>query len=68
MANIVKQAQKFTEEVQVELRRITWPDSDQLRSATIVILVFVVIMSLVIALMDGAFSAVVQFIIDLFAR
>jgi len=39
-------------EVMAELKRVTWPDVPQVRQATIAIIVFVLVVSAVIALMD----------------
>ncbi len=66
MAGILKKTQKFTEDVQVELRRVTWPDREQLRNATAVVLVFVLILAAVIGLMDTVFAGVVRFIVRTF--
>jgi preprotein translocase subunit SecE len=66
LAGILKRTQKFTEDVQVEMRRVTWPDREQLRNATAVVLVFVIILAAVIGLMDTVFSGVVRFIIRTF--
>ena len=66
MAGILKSTQKFVEEVQVEMRRVTWPDRDQLRSATAVILVFVMILAVIIGLMDSVFAAIVRLIVRTF--
>lgn len=66
MPGILKKTQKFTEDVQVEMRRVTWPDREQLRNATAVILVFVLIMALIIGLMDTVFAGFVRFIIRTF--
>ena len=56
MTGIIKKTQLFVEEVQVEMRRITWPDREQLRNATIVILIFVMILEINIGIMDTTFS------------
>lgn len=66
MAGIFRKTQQFTEDVQVEMRRVTWPDREQLRNATAVVLVFVVILAIVIGLMDTVFSGGVRFIIRTF--
>ena len=66
MAGIIKKTQLFVEEVQVEMRRVTWPDREQLRNATLVILVFVMILAIIIGLMDTAFSWLVRTIVRLF--
>jgi len=63
---IVRKTQQFTEEVQVEMRRVTWPDRDQLRSATIVILVFVMVLAIVIGVMDSVFAAFVRLVVSTF--
>ena len=63
MAGSVRRTQEFAEQVQVEMRRVTWPDRDQLRGATIGILIFVFIMAIVIGAMDSVFAASVRFIV-----
>ncbi len=66
MAGILKKTQNFTEELQVEMRRVTWPDREQLRNATAVILVFVLILAAIIGLMDTVFAGVVRLIVRTF--
>ena len=66
MAGIIKKTQLWVEEVQVEMRRVTWPDREQLRNATIVILIFVMILAPIIGIMDTAFSWLVRTIVGLF--
>ena len=66
MAGILKKTQQFTEDVQVEMRRITWPDREQLRNATAVILVFVLVLAVVIGVMDTTFSGIVRLVIRTF--
>ena len=43
---------KFYHDVMVEMKKVTWPDRPQLRSATIQIIVFVLFLGAIIALMD----------------
>lgn len=52
----MKDIQQFVEDVQTEMKRVTWPDRVQLRNATAVILVFCVIIAIIIGLMDTTFS------------
>ena len=66
LVGILKNLQKFTEEVQVEMRRVTWPDREQLRNATAVILVFVLVMAAIIGLMDTVFAGLVRLIVRTF--
>lgn len=63
----VKGMKDFAEGVQVEMRRVTWPDREQLRNATAVVLVFVIILGLIIGLMDWVFGGVVQLIVGAFS-
>jgi preprotein translocase subunit SecE len=57
-------AKQWFDEMVDELKKVTWPDWPQLRNATFVILVFVVIVSAIIWVMDlvvrGAFNAVIN--------
>ena len=44
----------FIEECWEELSKVTWPDREQLRSATMVVILFVFLISAVIWIMDVA--------------
>ncbi len=57
----------FGAEVVDELKKVTWPDWPQLKNATFVILVFVLIVALIIWGMDLAVSGILNLIINLFA-
>jgi len=61
-----KETQTFLEECWVELQKVTWPDGDQLRSATIVVIVFTIIISAIIWLMDLTASGLLRFVMGLF--
>jgi len=63
----VAQLQQFIEEVQAEVKRVTWPDMEQVRNATAVILVFVIILAIIIGLMDAVFSFGVRGIVGVFS-
>jgi len=54
---------KFTVEVQAEMKKVTWPDWQQLRNATGVIIVFVLIVAAIIGLMDLVFRQIVDLIL-----
>ncbi len=56
----------FVEECWEELSKVTWPDQDQLKSATLVVIVFVILISAIIWIMDVASRTVIQFIMGLF--
>jgi preprotein translocase subunit SecE len=42
----------FVTEVQAEIKKVTWPDREQLKNATLVIIGFVLLMALIIGVMD----------------
>ena len=62
----IRGVQQFIEDVQAEMRRVTWPDWEQLRNATAVILVFVIILAIIIGAMDGVFSWLIRLIVGVF--
>ena len=49
---MARQTVTFVNEVKGEVQKVTWPDRQQLRSATGVIILFVVIVAIIIGLMD----------------
>jgi preprotein translocase subunit SecE len=57
----------FGSEVADELRKVTWPDRAQLKNATLVILVFVFIVSAIIWVMDLGVRQVLRLIMNIFA-
>jgi len=67
MASIVSRTRDFTEQVLEEIKKVTWPDWPQLKNSTLVVIVFVVIVSLIIFLMDVIVRNVLGFIINLFS-
>ena len=66
--NGLARTRDFVVEVFEELKKVTWPDFPQLKNATLVIIVFVVIVALIIWLMDLAVRGLLNVILDLFAR
>ena len=58
----------FYHDVMAEMRKVTWPDLEQLRDATIKIIVFVLVLGAIIALMDVVLQQLlVKLIPSLFA-
>ena len=47
----------FYHDVIAEMKKVTWPDRQQLKTATIQIIIFVLILGAVIALIDVALQA-----------
>lgn len=62
----LEKARQFGVESWAELRKVTWPDYDQLKNATLVIIVFVILVSLVIWLMDLSIRTILDFVMGLF--
>ncbi len=56
----------FIEECWEELSKVTWPDQAQLKSATMVVILFVFLISAVIWIMDVASRTVISFIMGIF--
>jgi preprotein translocase subunit SecE len=67
MSSIVTRTRDYSFEVWEELKKVTWPDASQLRNATFVILVFVVIVSAIIWLMDLGVRNLIGLIIGMFS-
>jgi preprotein translocase subunit SecE len=66
--SIVARTRDFTAEVVEELKKVTWPDKQQLRQATLVMLIFVLIVAIIIWFMDMGVRGVLSVIMNLFAR
>jgi preprotein translocase subunit SecE len=67
MASLINRTRDFTTEVVDELKKVTWPDAAQLKNATFVIIVFVLIVSAIIWIMDLGVRNVLRLIINIFA-
>jgi len=60
-------AKVFVQECATEMERVTWPDRDQLRNATWVVILFTILVSIIIWIMDIISRLViVDFIIGIF--
>ena len=50
----------FSRDVRSELRRVSWPDRDQLRQSTAVVLIIVIVLALYVAAWDFVFQSLVR--------
>jgi preprotein translocase SecE subunit len=66
MIDRVRSTRTFMEESWEELQKVTWPDWPQLKNATLVIIVFVILISAVIWLMDVVVRNAVDLILRIF--
>ena len=64
--NVLQDTKTFLEESWTELRKVTWPDYPQLKNATLVVLLFVVLISVVIWLMDVTVRTIINSIMGIF--
>ena len=48
----------YLQDVRGEIKKVTWPDVDELKRSTLVIVIFVFIIGVVIGVMDWAFSKI----------
>jgi preprotein translocase subunit SecE len=62
----VRATRTFIEESWVELQKVTWPDFDQLKNATLVVIVFVIVLSTMIWLMDFVVRTFLDLILGIF--
>jgi len=60
----INRTREFVAEVSVEMKKVTWPDWEQLRNATGVIIIFVLVVAAIIGFMDLVFRQVVNLIIS----
>jgi preprotein translocase subunit SecE len=66
MIGKINDARDFIEESWAEMQRVTWPDYEQLKNATLVIIVFSIIVALIIWVMDVASRTVINGILGVF--
>jgi preprotein translocase subunit SecE len=48
----MRSVREFIGDVQIELQKVTWPDWPQLKNSTYIILIFLVVVSLLVFVMD----------------
>jgi preprotein translocase subunit SecE len=53
---------RFTKDVRGELRRVSWPNRDQLRQSTAVVLIIVIVLAIYVAAIDFVFQSLVRLI------
>ena len=66
MVEKVGETRTFIEESWDELQKVTWPDYEQLKSATWVVIIFCFIVSAMIWVMDLASRTVIDLIMTIF--
>ncbi len=59
---MVAKIKKFVNEVVVEMKKVSWPNKEQLRESTKVVLVVTLIISGFVLIVDQAVTAVIRLI------
>ncbi len=62
---LARRSNAFLREVQAEIKKVSWPTTEDLRNSTVTITIIVILLGLLIGLMDWMFSKI---LIDLFGR
>ena len=62
----LQETRTFIEESWAELQKVTWPDYEQLKNATLVVIVFLFLISATIWLMDSVVRLVIDLIMGAF--
>ena len=53
---------RFARDVRGELRRVSWPNRDQLRQSTAVVLIIVIVLAVYVAAVDFVFQSLVRLV------
>ena len=59
---VLSGSRRFARDVRGELRRVSWPDRDQLRQSTAVVLIIVIVLAVYVAAVDFVFQNLVRLI------
>ncbi|MBN1531405.1 MAG: preprotein translocase subunit SecE [Spirochaetes bacterium] len=62
MRDLVNKMLEFFRESKEELRKVTWPDRDEVTNFTLVVLVAVLIMSLFLWLVDAGIMEIIKIV------
>ena len=59
---VLARPRRFANDVRGELRRVSWPDRDQLRQSTTVVLIIVIVLAIYVAAVDVVFQSLVRLV------
>ncbi len=62
----IRDTRTFVEESWAELQKVTWPDQEQLKNATLVVIAFVIAISAIIFVMDRVVTFVLNLVMGIF--
>lgn len=53
---MVARVKQFAQDVQIEMKKVTWPTREELRGSTVVVIVTVIICSILVGVVDRILS------------
>ncbi|MEA1994743.1 MAG: preprotein translocase subunit SecE [Campylobacterota bacterium] len=56
--NIVEKIRKFLLEVRSEIKKVVWPEKRNLFSATIAVVIFIIVVTVILSVLDYIFSMI----------
>lgn len=56
--NIVEKIKNFLLEVRSEIRKVVWPEKRNLFSATIAVVIFIIVVTVILSMLDYIFSII----------
>lgn len=59
----VEKTRGFAQEVQAEVKKVSWPSRQELQESTVLVLLTVTILMVMVALVDRVFSLLVELIV-----
>jgi len=60
---MIKKIQDFIQSVQTEMKKVSWPSFDELKSSTWVVITFSIVLSIFLFVVDFVLTKLVQFVI-----
>ena len=61
---MIEESKKFVRESAEELKKVVWPTKDEAVQAAVVVVVFIVVFSLFLALLDFGLSSLVKLVLN----
>ena len=59
----IKKAKQYLYEVKAELRKIVWPERDKATKTTYVVVIFIILVTIFLGLIDISFSKIISYLI-----
>jgi preprotein translocase subunit SecE len=59
----IKKAKQYLYEVKTELRKIVWPERDKATKTTYVVVIFIILVTIFLGLIDISFSKIISYLI-----